>query len=305
MNKLKLSKEVRVGFLAVVVIFIVYFGMNFLKGVNIFLPIHFFYTQYSHIDGLVVSSPVFIKGYKVGQVEEIQHDFSKEHPFMVKISVSKAIALPQGTVVELFDDGLMGGKALQLIFEPYETNSSMHRSGDKLPSTVSLGMLDKLSATLVPKIENIAAQTDSLLYSLRTIIDNGSVQNSLLSIEKTTAELAHTSTSLRRIVQNDVTGLLTDVDAIALDIKRITTNLSAVDFQSTASNLDRTINELSGITQKISNGEGSLGMLLNDKELYINLSETAESADKLLVDLRKNPRRYVHFSLFGPRKTTP
>lgn len=302
MSKIKFSKEVRVGIMAIAAVFILYYGLNFLKGVNIFSPINYYFIQYEHLDGLVKSSPVFVKGYKVGQVENIKYDFSKQKSFLVKISVSRKISLPQGVVAEMFDDGLMGGKAIQLIIEPHSNKTQQHRSGDMLVSAVGIGMIDKLTGNLLPQIENVALQTDSLLRSVRMMIESDAVQNSLTSIAQTTNDLAITSASLRRMMQNDIPVLLGDINAVTGNIKKLSANLSEVDFAATVNSLDLTITDLRAVTGKINSGEGTLGMLLNDKELYINLSEAAGNADRLLIDLRQHPKRYVHFSLFGPRK---
>lgn len=299
MKKIKLTREVRVGILTVVSVFVLYFGLNFLKGVNIFSPINSYYASYNNVDGLVPSSPVYVKGYKVGQVEEVQYDFSKEQSFVVKITVSRDIKLPKTARIELFDDGLMGGKAIQLIYPPYHNATVFYASGDTLPSTVGSGLLDQLAGDLMPKIETIANQADSLLISVRRMIDGESVQNSLASIEQTTAELAVTSTALKRMVNKDLPVIMSDVQVLTADFKVISANLRQIDFASTFDKMDVTVTDLNKITRKINSREGSIGLLLNDTELYNNLTETARSTDNLLIDMKANPKRYVHFSLFG------
>lgn len=299
MKKIKLTREVRVGILTVVSVFVLYFGLNFLKGVNIFSPINTYYATYNNVDGLVPSSPVYVKGYKVGQVEEVQYDFSKEQSFVVKITVSRDIKLPKTARIELFDDGLMGGKAIQLIYPPYQSAETFYASGDTLPSTVGSGLLDQLAGDLMPKIETIANQADSLLMSVRKMIDGESVQNSLVSIEQTTAELAVTSTALKRMVNKDLPVIMSDVQVLTGDFKVISANLRQIDFASTFDKMDVTVTDLNKITRKINSREGSIGLLLNDTELYNNLTETARSTDNLLIDMKANPKRYVHFSLFG------
>lgn len=300
MKKIKLSKEVRVGILAVVAIFVLYFGMNFLKGVDIFKPVHYYYTDFSKLDGLVPSSPVFIKGYKVGQVESISYDFLQANSFMVKISVDKNIRIPKNSVIELFDDGLMGGKAIQLLFATQNTES-FHLSGDTLPSQIAVGLFDHLSADLLPKIQDIAIQADSLLLSVRTLVEDESLQNSLKSIERTTADLAESSSSLKKIVQNDIPKVIHNVDVLTNDFMAVSGNLKQIDFAATMDQVDVTIKDLNQITRKINDSEGSLGLLLNDKKLYMNLVNVSNSADELLIDLRQSPKRYVHFSLFGSK----
>ena len=298
----KISREFRVGLLAVTAVFVLYFGLNFLKGVDIFKSVNTYYGTYENIDGLVPSAPVYVKGLKVGQVEAVNYDFSKQTSFQVKISVNRDIQLPMGTRMELFDDGLMGGKAVQLVYEPYAVSTAMHQSGDTLVSTLGGGLLAELSGSLMPKIENIATQADSLLRSVRMLVDGQSVQNSLSSLETTTAELAVASASLRRMMNNEVPSVLRNVNALTGDFQLISSNLKTIDFAGTVQQVDLTVRDLRTITTGLANGQGSLGLLLNDPQLYQNLTNTANSADKLLIDLQTNPKRYVHFSLFGNKK---
>lgn len=302
MKKVKLSREVKVGLMTIVAIFILYFGLNFLKGIDIFSPINYYYGVYENIDGLVHSSPVYIKGYKVGQVEEVQYDFTKATPFVIKISVSKDISLPKGTVVELFDDGLMGGKAVQIVYAYTGQSQALYASGDTLRTQVATGLLSQLSGDLMPKIESIATQADSLLRSVRLLVDGGAVQNSLRSIEKTTADLSVSSAALKKMMQKDMPRIIGDVSVLTGDFKIISGNLRSIDFASTFNSVDLTIKDLNKITTQIKNSEGSLGLLINDKSLYLNLNNTVNSADKLLIDFQKSPKRYVHFSLFGSKE---
>ncbi|MDD4426915.1 MAG: MlaD family protein [Paludibacter sp.] len=302
MKKITLSKEVRVGIMTIVAIFILYFGLNFLKGVDIFKPVDYYLATYKEVDGLVPSSPVYIKGYKVGQVEEIQYDFQKETAFTVRISVSNDIRIPQGSAMELFDDGLMGGKAIQLVYAPQTAPVLFCESGDTLLSQTGAGLLDQLAGGLMPKIENITNQADSLLRSVRLLVDGGSVQNSLSSIEKTTADLAVSSSALKKMMQQDMPLLIQNVQGLTSDFKIVSGNLKKIDFASTFQNIDVTVRDLNQITRKVNDGEGSVGLLLNDKSLYMNLVNVTNSADELLIDLRNSPKRYVHFSLFGSRE---
>jgi len=302
MTKLKISREFRVGLLAVVAVFVLYFGLNFLKGIDVFASVSNFYGTYENIDGLVPSAPVYVKGLKVGQVEAIEYDFSRKTSFVVKVSVSRDIELPKGVRMELFDDGLMGGKAIQLVYEPYLSGQDFHTAGDTLVSTLGGGLMAELTGSLMPKIDNIAAQADSLLRSVRRIVDNGSVQNSLTALETTTAELAQSSVALRKMMNNQLPSILGDVKAITGDFRVVSANLRGTDFAGSLQQVDLTIRDLKQISSKINNGEGSIGLLLNDEQLYRNLTNTANSADQLLIDLKSQPRRYVHFSLFGKKE---
>lgn len=299
MEKKFFTREVKVGITAIVAIFVLYFGMNFLKGIDIFSSVSNYYASYENIGGLVPSSPVYVKGFKVGQVEEIKYDFSKQNSFVVKISVAKDIQLPIGTKIELYDDGLMGGKAIQLIYAPITASQTMHQSGDTIESQMGTGLMAQLTGSLLPKIESISTQTDSLIRSVRTLVDNKDLTKSIASIEHTTADLAVSSSQLKKMMNNDVPHILGNVNDITSDFKQISGKLKKIDYEATFASIDHTIANLNMLTTKMNSSEGTIGLLLNNKDLYINLSNTAASADKLLIDLQKSPKRYVHFSLFG------
>jgi len=166
------TREVKIGLMVITAIFLLYFGLNFLKGIDVFQKTSFYYGKFEQLDGLVPSSPVFVKGYKVGQVEEVKYDFSKSEAFTVKISVANDIKLPKGAVIELFDNGLMGGKAIQLVYSPITAGQIMHAQNDVLPTHVSTGLMASVAGNLMPKIESMTNQADSLLRSVRKITDS-------------------------------------------------------------------------------------------------------------------------------------
>jgi len=301
MKKKYFTREVKIGIMTVIAIFVLYFGLNFLKGIDIFSPVSYYYGRYENIGGLVPSSPVFVKGFKVGQVEQIKYDFSKKESFVIKISVSKDIKLPADTRIELYDEGLMGGKAIQLIYAPVIASQSMHEPGDTIETKLGIGLMAQISGDLVPKIESISTQADSLIRSIRVLVENKNLNKSMASIEHTTSNLAESSSQLKKLMNNDVPHILNNVNSLTSDFKQISGNLKKIDYQSTFASIDHTIANLNLISEKMNSQEGTIGMLLNNKDLYINLSNSASNADKLLIDLQKNPKRYVHFSLFGSK----
>ncbi|MEI7504547.1 MAG: MlaD family protein [Paludibacter sp.] len=301
MKKKYFTREVKVGIMAIVAIFVLYFGLNFLKGIDIFSPVNYYYGTYENLGGLVASSPVYIKGFKVGQVEEIKYDFSKQNSFVIKISVSNNIQLPKGTIIQLYDEGLMGGKAIQLLYAPITASQSMYAPNDTIATNVGEGLMSKLTGNLLPKIETISTQTDSPIRSVRVLVDNKNLTKSLASIESTTANLAVSSSQLKKMMNNDVPHILSDVNVVTADFKQISGNLKKIDYAATFASIDHTIANLNLISEKMNGTEGTIGLLLNNKDLYNNLSSTASNADKLVIDLKQNPKRYVHFSLFGSK----
>jgi len=301
MKKKYFTREVKVGIMAVVAIFVLYFGLNFLKGIDIFSPVSYYYGRYENLGGLVQSSPVYVKGFKVGQVEQIKYDFSRKESFLIKISVSKDVKLPKDTKIELYDEGIMGGKAIRLVYEPISLSESIHQPGDTIETKMGVGLMAQISGDLVPKIESISSQADSLIRSVRVLVENKNLNKSLASIEHTTSDLAVSSSQLKKLMNNDVPHIMNNVNGLTTDFKLISGNLAKIDYQSTFASIDHTIANLNLISEKMNSSQGTIGSLLNNKDLYINLSNTASSADKLLIDLQKNPKRYVHFSLFGSK----
>ncbi len=302
MKKNIFTREVKVGLMVIVAIFTLYFGLNFLKGIDIFQKTAIYYGQYEDIGGLVPSAPVYIKGYKAGQVEDVKYDFSKKESFTVKISVNSDIKLPVGTIMQIADEGLMGGKVIQLVYAPLTAGQTLYKQNDMLPTTVSTGLMASVAGDLMPKIEKVTTQADSLLYSVRLLIERKEISNSLGSIEKTTADLAASSAQLKGMLNNQLPSILNDVNVVTGDFKQVSGKLKNIDFAQTFASVDYTLKNLQNMTNKMSSNEGSLGLLMNDKTLYINLSNTAGAADKLLIDVKENPKRYVNFSVFGNKK---
>ena len=301
MKKIFFTRELKFGIIVIGTLFLVYFGLNFLKGINIFSSTYSYYAKYENIGGLVASTPVYVKGYKVGQVDEIQYDFTKEKAFTVKISVSKDIRLPKETIVQLYDDGLMGGRAIQLLI-PTTTAQEFYNEDDLITSQSSSGLVDQLSTDLLPKIEVLANQADSLIRSLRNLLDNESLANILGSADKVAADLAVSSSQLKNMMSNQVPQLLNKTDMLVSDFSQIGKNLKEVDFNKTLLTLDHSIASIGDVANKINDDKGTLGALLNDRELYLELLSLSSNADSLILDLKQNPKRYVHFSIFGRKK---
>ncbi len=294
----KYSREIKVGILAISAIFILYFGFNFLKGVNIFSPIHTYIGTYSNINGLTAQAPVYIRGYKVGQVDKIQYDFTKEEAFTVVLSIDKTIVLPQGTELALIADGLLGGTALQLNV-PAGDNVAYYHAGDTLPTIVVPGLFDMLEDDLLANINGTIAHLDSLILGVQSQLEGNHVKHSLEKVEVITADLAVTSAKLKQMMSHQVPTLITDAGVAVADIKTFSSSLSEVDIETTMQQVDTTLAHLNTFTAKLNDTEGTIGMLMNDKQLYLTLTDAVSSADSLLVDLKANPKRYVHFSLFG------
>lgn len=297
---MKYSREIKVGVLAIIAIAVLYFGFNFLKGVNIFAPIHTYVGTYDNIKGLTPQSPVYVRGCKVGQVDQIAYDFTKEQAFTVVLSIDKKIILPEGTQLALIADGLLGGTALQLNV-PTGSDTPHYISGDTLPTIVIPGLFDVLEDGLLASLQGTIQHIDSLVLGVQTQLEGNHLKTSLAQVETLTADLAVTSTKLKQMMNTKVPTIVADAESTVADLKILSANLSEVDIKATIQVLDTTIAHVNSFTAKLNSTEGTIGLLMNDKKLYLDLTSTVNSADSLLTDLKKNPKRYVHFSLFGQK----
>jgi len=301
MKKFRFTRELKFGIIVIGALFLLYFGLNFLKGINIFSSTYTYYAKYENISGLVESTPVYLKGYKVGQVDEITYDFTQKESFTVRISVLKDIRLPKGSIVQLYEDGIMGGKAIQLLI-PATTAQEFYNEDDLIISQSAAGLVEQLSAGLLPKIESLSNQADSLIRSLRNIADDKSISNTLNAAERAVADLAVSSSQLKKMTSNQLPQILDKADVLLTDFVQVGKNLNEIDFNKTMSTLDYTIANIGGIADKMNNDQGTLGALVNDKELYHGLLRLTASTDSLLIDIRQTPKRYVNFSLFGRKE---
>ncbi len=294
------SRELKVGILAVIAIFLLYFGFNFLKGVNIFSSTATYHGSYAAINGLTEQSPVYVKGYKVGQVDRIDYDFRKDESFIVTFSINKDIALPHGTEIALISDGLLGGTALQLNI-PTDDADGLYAKGDTLPTVVVPGLIDNLQTGLLADLSAAVQKLDTLLYTANAQLEGDHLKTTLQNVDRISADLKTTSADIKRIVANDVPVVMTDVKSAVSDIKNVTENVRDVDIAATINKVDAVADQLKQFSESVNSKDGTVGMLLNDKQLYSNINEAVQSVDSLLVDIKAHPKRYVHFSVFGKK----
>lgn len=290
MKKTFFTKEVKIGLSFVVALAFLIWGINFLKGVNLFTPSNHYYLKYENVDGLVVSNGVFIKGYKVGQVRAIKYDFTQKESFVVDILMNQDIKLPEGTIAYLFDESMLGGKGINLVFSK-ETN--YHTSGDTLTTDVQKGLMASL-AGIVPSIQSTINHADSLILSANALINSSEIQNSLTNFESITAELHKTSRGLTKMIDQEFPSIINNVNGICTDLKTVTNQLSNVQYKDIVESLDSTLVNLEEFTNRINSPNGTLGLLLNDKALYNNINTTVNSVNNLLIDFKDDPRRYLY-----------
>ena len=290
MKKSFFSKEVKIGLAFICALAFLIWGINFLKGVNLFTPSNHYYLKYERIDGLVVSNGVFIKGYKVGQVRDIKYDFTKKESFIIDILMNQDIKLPKGTIAYLFDESMLGGKGINLIFTE---ENQYHTSGDTLITDIERGLMSSM-ADIVPTIQSTIQHADSLIISVNNLVNSTEIQRSLNNFESITAELHKTSHKLNKIIDEQFPPIINNVNAICTDLKTVTSQLRNVQYQDIIQSLDSTITNVEELTKRLNSPNSSLGLLLNDQSLYNNVNTTINSANNLLLDLQNDPRKYLY-----------
>lgn len=297
---MKNGKEIRVAVLAIIALALFYFGFNFLKGVNIFHKGNQYVATFHAMNGLVEQGPVYVKGYKVGIVEKIVYDFTAEESFVVHFSTNSDIVLPEGTIVTLVPDGLLGGEALALRI-PSGTVDCAYAEGDTIPSEVELGMIEGLSSAVMTRLDPMLENLDSIIAVLKNNLTDEEMKALVKNANGTLANANGITSKLDKIMATDIPMLMDTIRFVMTDIHQVTSDIAAADLKGTILKLDTTVNGVNTFMQTVNSTDGTIGMLLNDRDLYINLSNTVTSADSLLTDLKAHPKRYVHFSLFGKK----
>lgn len=295
---MKLTKEIKIALVAIVGILIMYFGINFLKGMNLFSTNNAYYMTFDDIQGLGASTPIYADGYKVGIVDGLEYDYKENGPIKVKVDIIKDLRIPQGSKAEIVKD-LMGNLQVNLLL----ANNPRERvePGGIIPGAVNGGMMDK-AANLVPVVEKMLPKLDSILTSVNALLADPALAASLHNVETITSNLTVSTRELNTLMaglNKQVPGMIGKANGVLDNTNRLTANLASLDVQGTLNKVDQTLESAHQFTEKLNSNQGSLGLLMNDTKLYDNLTSTMSHADSLVIDLKAHPKRYVHFSVFG------
>ena len=293
------TKEIQIALVAIVGVVVLFFGLQFLKGMSLFSDEDVYYASFDDISGLSASSAVFANGYQVGVVKGIEHDFSTGNT-VAALGLDKRMRVPKGTTAKIETD-MLGNVKVSLVLA--EDRSSAMAVGDTLTGGKDVGMLDK-AAKMLPAIESALPKFDSILDKLNTLLADPALANSLHNADKVTANLTVTTSQLNTLIAglNDkLPGMMDKADGILDDTGKLTHDLSELDVAATMARVDATLENVRQMTEKLNSDEGTLGLLMRDPSLYNNINSTVRSADSLMIDLREHPKRYVHFSIFGKK----
>ena len=290
-----MRKEVKIGLTGIIAIAVLFLGLNFLKGINLFKSTNSYYISFSDAKGLTQSSPVYANGYNIGIVREIIYDYTNPGNVLVVIDADEQLRIGKGTSANLVTE-MLGGCTLHLNLAANTTE--YYQPGDTIKGNDSNGLMEK-AETLVPKIEGIMGKVDTLLNNLNTLTSDPNIPGILEDTKNITANLNTSSAELKRLLQKDVPVMTGKINRIGDNVITLTDNLNTLDLKSPIAKADSTLNYLQLMTAKLNRKDNSLGLLLNDTTMYYSINQTIGSANNLLIDLKENPKRYVHFSVFG------
>lgn len=294
------TKEVKIALAAIVSIVILFVGMQFLKGLNVFSSADKYYARFSDVSGLAASSPVYANGYRVGVVEKVQYDYSQTNNIIAIVSLDSKLSLPKGTKAEISSD-FLGNVKLELKFGPNPID--LMEEGDTIQGGTDNGLMGK-AAKMIPQVEVMLPKLDSILAALNTLLQDPAIKNSLHNVDQITTNLGATTNELNQLsvqLNRQMPQMLNKVDGVLTNTEGFTRQLNEMDLAGTMQKMDRAVGNLEQTTAKLNSSEGTLGLLMRDPSLYENMNSTMQSADSLLIDLKQHPKRYVHFSIFGKK----
>ena len=292
------NKEVKIALVVICGLVILFFGMNFLKGLNLFSSANIYYISFKDISGLSSSSPIYADGYQVGVVKSIKYDYEKSGYIMVEADINEQLRIPKGSSAEIVSDMLGNVKVnLLLATNPRERVTP----GDTIQGGINDGALGKMK-NMIPTVAEILPKIDTIVTNLNILLANPAINHSLQNVETVTGNLTVTTRRLNSLLaslESSVPGMVSRTDSVLDNANAFAKNINQIDVAGTMARVDETLADVKKFTEQLNNNQGTLGLLMRDPSLYNNLNSTMRSADSLLIDLKAHPKRYVHFSLFG------
>ena len=313
---MKIANETKVGILAAFSIALLIIGYNFLKGNAIFSNETVLYAKYSRVDGLGVSKPVLINGFQIGRVDKLQ--LQPDGSIVATLNIDGQYEIPSNSIARLESTDLLGSKAIIMVLG----NANVFaKDGDTLNANVEKNIMEAVQP-VQKKAELIIDKMDSILTSVNTILNpdfQNNVNKSFNSIAATLGSLESTSKKIDGLVGTEgsrISAILANVESISNNLKNnnvkinsilnnletVSDQVAAANFKQTIDNANKAVSDLQGVVSKVNNGNGTLGLLVNDRQMYDNLNNASKNLDSLVIDLKENPKRYVHFSVFGGGK---
>lgn len=292
------SREVKIALTAIAAIVLLFFGLNFLKGMSLFDNNVEYKMMFTDLKGLMRNTSIYANGYKVGTVKDILYDFEKQGPIEVDCEIDPRLYIPYGTKAKIETD-LMGNIKVSLLLG--KQGAQRLKPGDVIEGVDDKGAMSQV-AEMMPDIQAIIPKVDSIMSNLNMILSNPALVSILTNMDGMSANLKETTQELNGLlkeIHQGVPGMMRHADKTLANTEKLTNNLSKIDVDGMMAKIDHTLNNVESMTNALNSKEGTLGLLMHDKTAYNNLSSTLSHVDSLMIDLKAHPKRYVHFSIFG------
>ncbi len=292
------TKEVKIGITALLAVIVIYAGIIFLKGLQLFSNNTYYYVEMSNASGLTPGGEVLASGVKIGLVKAVTFNEEKQN-ILVQIDIDPNFKIPVGTYASISKE-MLGAPKMNLVLA--ENKGNYLNSGDIMTAEASSDLMSS-AANMIPQIQALIPKLDSILAGVNALANDPSLAASLHNLEYVTNNLKTTTDGVNGLLSKDLPKLMASANNICVNLEGTTNKLNQIDIVSIADNANGTLKNVNGITSKLNSSlqrkDNSLGLLLNDNSFALHLDSTAMNASRLLEDLRNNPKRYVHFSLFG------
>lgn len=287
------TKEIKIALTVIVCMLVVYAGIQILKGINVMKPANYYTITFDNVDELMVSSPVTVNGYKVGVVHDMQYDYDNNQ-VLVMINIDKEMRIPRDSKISLVK-GLMGGATVVIDKNPYV--SEYYDRGEVIEGENGADMMGEI-AELMPEINTVIAKVDSILTGVNAIVNEPALLAAVKRLDGITANLQSTTGELDKVMNNELPGIINNVNTITQNIDSLTNTLNGLPIESTIGSINNLVANLEATSKKLNETDNSAGLLLNDPQLYEQLNSAVVSLDSLLNDIRNNPKRYINIKVF-------
>ena len=294
------TKEVNIALVAIVAIVVLFIGMQFLKGMSVFSTNDVYYASFQDISGLSASSPVYANGYRVGVVQGIDYDYQTPDHIVAVLDLDPQLQITKGTTAEISSD-LLGNVKLELHFAPIQ--NGIMAKGDTIEGAREQGLMSK-AGEMVPQVEQLLPKLDSILTGLNALIADPAVSGTMHNAEQLTASLTASARQLNQLtaqLNREMPAMMEKAEGVLTNAETLTGNLSRLDLSATMQKVDATLANVQQLTATLNSPKGTVGLLMNDGQLYQNINATMRDVDSLLVDFKLHPRRYINVSVFGKK----
>lgn len=297
-----LTKNVKIALTVIAGLILLYWGINYLKGINLLTPANHFYTEIESTDGLIEAAPITVNGFQVGQVREIKFDYNT-NKISVLLAMDKDMKVPEGSTISLVK-GLMSGASLVLNLG----DGPAMKSGSLIPTAKIPGLMDNVTENVMPVVNDVLPKVDSIMANVNDLTGNPALAASLARLDGITRQLQISAQQLTMLmnnvnrsvpgVMNNVSGITNNLSGASGDITELTTSLKQLPLDETMNKLNTTLANLQTLSEQLNDKNSSLGKIMNDRELYDNANHAIASLDSLLTDIKAHPKRYINVKVF-------